>query len=194
VEILRLKHYRLLLGSLIEVLPKLVAFLKKTEVGLSNASAPADWRQATAMFDEAIKQGDQPAFPATAYPVTEMQWVCGYDPEAPSNTGKPPSGSHHHLRRKVLGTMIKWCLTIAQKYCHICFLPLWLPNIVTNGRVAKEHMATLDFDHCVPWMKSHSYSSHAYWLDVPRVTQMCTEKKSGCFCHGRCHFRGANME
>ncbi len=149
VEILRLKHYRLLLGSLIEVLPKLRSFMKQTETVLNNPTVPATWDQATAMFDEAIAQ-DQPAFPATPYPVTERQWVRGYDPEAPPNTGKAPTKSNQAYRHKVLGVMLKWCLTIAQKYCNICFLPLWLPTILTNGRRAVEHMGTLDFDHCVP--------------------------------------------
>jgi hypothetical protein len=176
------------------VLPKLRAFMKQTETGLNNPTAPATWDQATGMFDEAIAKGDQPAFPATPYPVTERQWVRGYDADAPSNTGKAPTKSHQQYRNKVLGIMIKWCITITQKYCHICFLPLWLPPNLANGQRAPEHMATLSFDHCIPWMKSHLYTSTGYWGNVPRVTRMCSEKKSGCFCHNACHFKGSNMQ
>jgi len=47
--------------------------------------ASAGWDAITEIFDEAIRAGEQP--PDTKYPVTKKEWMCGYDAEAPRNSG-----------------------------------------------------------------------------------------------------------
>ena len=61
-----------LLAAEIEVLPKLVSLMEKSETALANPVAPESWQQVTDMFDEALAQGKQPPATATKYPVTQM--------------------------------------------------------------------------------------------------------------------------
>jgi hypothetical protein len=191
---LRLHHYALSVSGLLERLPLLGAFMTEGETGLACPLAPAPWHEATAMFDEALAVGQQPPYPVTDYPVTQKQWEEGHDPDVPSNSATHGKKSSQQCRPGIMGVMLKWCLTMAQHHCYVCFAPLWMPYNMTEAGTASDHLRSLDFDHCVPWMKSPIYDSFKYWYQTPRVSRMCVEKKSGCFCHKKCHRGGKNKE
>jgi len=193
----RLHYYGLSTGGVWDRLPRLRVFMTKGEIGLLNPIAPATWPEATAMFDEALAVGSHPPYPVTKYPVTRLQWVQweeGYDPEFPNRSGTYSRRSPQAGRPYIMGTMVKWCLTKAQHYCHICLTPLEAPYNASGEGQANDHLRNWDFDHCVPWMKSPSYKNNKYWLEQPRVARMSLEKKTGCFCHKPCHAAGSNKE
>jgi hypothetical protein len=193
-EMLRLHHYALSLDGLLELLPLLRAFMKEGETGLQCPIAPAPWNQVTAMFDETLAVGNQPPYPVTDYPVTQLSWEAGYDQDTPSRSATNSRRSPQQNRPDIMGTMVKWCLTKAQQYGYICFTPLWMPyNMTDVGRTA-DHLRALDFDHCVPWMKSPTYNNSSYWYNTPKVSRMCDEKKAGCFCHKPFHRPGKNRD
>ena len=83
---------------------------------------------------------------------------------------------------------------MAQRYCHICFDLLCGAGNPTDPASATGHLSLLDFDHCVPHMKQADYSNKRAWFEQPQVALITLEKKSGCFCHRLCHWRGDNME
>jgi hypothetical protein len=106
-EMLRLDHYGLSTGGVIEKLPLLRAFIKKGETVLQNVDAPAPWHEAIAIFDEALALGNHPPEPGTAYPVTQRQWEEGHDPDAPCKSGKLGARSPQQKRPIIMGIMVK---------------------------------------------------------------------------------------
>ena len=127
------------------------------------------WYDVTCVLEETILAGDLP--PGSGYPVTENQWFDGHDPSC-SYTGKSTTTECHNLLRVIVVIIVKWCITTDQRYCHICFGPLWGTTL-----------SLLDFDHCVPYMKSEDYSAGHVWIEQPQVALMTPEKRRGCFCH-----------
>ena len=91
------------------------------------------------------------------------------------------------------GVVIKWCVTIAQKICYICFETLYKAANVVSLKSTITHMRLLDFDHCIPSWKSADYTSTIYWSMQPLVAFLTDEKKSGCFCHKECHWMSDNV-
>ena len=65
--------------------------------------------------------------PGTQYPVTQTQWEHGWDVivSRASDIDKTPTTPLHQLLMSVTGYIIKWCITIAQKICFICFESLY---------------------------------------------------------------------
>jgi len=121
-------------------------------------------------------------------------WTTGYDLADFSTTGRTPTTNFNQLRRLVLYDIVKWCLSVASKYCHICLEPLWKPEHLSSLEVIQHRMTELDFDHCVPKPKDANYTTPKMWVQQPLVVLMTNEKKSGCFCHKKCHYRGDNMK
>lgn len=68
------------------------------------------------------------------------------------------------------------------------------PAEISKPYLYSYHLNLLDFDHCVPWTKSHQYSNVKAWIEQPQVVIMTVEKKSGCFYLKTSHFRVTNME
>jgi len=188
----RLSHYGLNNGAALDKVPKLKPLMKTCENKLCYLNPPAIWDTVTQVFDKAIEAGELP--PGTMYPITKKQWIDGYDPASPSSTGKTPTTNFHHLRRLVLGQIVKWCLSVVSKYCHICLEPLWNPKHLASLKTIHNRLAALDFDHCVPKLKDAQYHTSKMWREQPLVAFMTEEKKSGCFCHRPCHFIGQNMK
>ncbi len=107
-----------------------------------------------------------------------------HQPSSPlllNNELTPFSTSHHHLY--VLSTH-------HQPFVNLTVASFWL-KLTSNSKI---HGSLLDFDHCVPHMKHPDYTSTTTWQDQPGVALLTVEKKSGCFCHKTCHWRGDNME
>lgn len=158
------------------------------EGGISAWRPPTGWDKVTPVFDEAIQVGEMPD--GTEYPVTEKQWTHGYDPSVAAGSGKAPTDPQAS-RRGVAAFMIKWCITIAQKDCYICVEPLWPLDVLREPSTWSSHAGLLDFDHCVPRLKSSDYSTKA-WTNQPYLAMLTLEKRMGCFCHKKCHYKGNN--
>ena len=120
-------------------------------------------------------------------------WTTGYDLAVFSTTGRTPTTNFNQLRRLVLYDIVKWCLSVVSKYCPMCMEPMWKPEHLSSLQAITERMGELDFDHCVPKLKDTHYTNAKMWEQQPLVAHMTDEKKSGCFCHKKCHCRGDNM-
>jgi len=70
------------------------------EKKISYVEEPDPWSMVTPVFDETILVGELP--PNTIYPVTETQWITGYDPTAPSVIGETPTTNFHGPHRLIL--------------------------------------------------------------------------------------------
>ena len=93
--------------------------------------------------------------------------------------GKTPTSPLHELRASVAGCIIKWCITIAQKICFICFEGLHPAATIVSLKSTITQMHTLDFDHCMPRWKSPNYNASHHWFSQPLVAHFTDEKKSG---------------
>ena len=155
--------------------------MKVTEKHLNSRDVTKilSWHDVTCVLEEAIIASE--LTPGTAYPVTEKQWFDGHDPSC-SQTDKSTSTDWYQLHRLITDIIIKWCITTDQRYCHICFDPLWGTKL-----------SLLDFDHCVPSMKSADYLVRRVWQEQPLVAIMTPETRRGCFCHKVWHWRVGNM-
>ena len=139
------------------------------------------------MFQEAFLFTKMP--PDTTLRVTRTQWEAGwYAPQCP-----------WEQRVRVAGNIIKFCLLIAQDWCPIRREALCVVADFTTVQTVRTCMEATDFDHCISALRGTDHSSGTcscinYWLSRPLVGLFGREKRSGCFCHKTCRWRGLKMQ
>ena len=117
-----------------------------------------------------------PRHPVPCHPDTtrEKGWDVIVSHE--SDNDKTPTGDFHKLRTNVAGYIIKWCMTIDQKICFICFEDLYpaativsLKSTVTQMHTGSSTSITAWHAGNPPTTNRHSAGSRAWERTVSVV-------------------------